>query len=192
MIRIRSSPPPGPWSDPLAGAAARAIVTGMSTVLVAYASKHGATAGIATAVAQTLNESGLRATCLDADSIKSLDAYDAVILGSAVYMKRWRPEARRFLRRYKAELATRPFWVFSSGPAGDPAKDNAAWNEPRRTIARAVALGARDHKVFAGVVHGAPAKNLPEAFRDRRDWDEIRAWTEGIAAQLRVRVAADP
>ena len=160
----------------------------MSTVLVAYASKHGATVGIASAVAQTLNDRGLQATCLDAGHVKQLDGYDAVILGSAVYIKRWRPEARRFLRQHATELAVRPFWVFSSGPAGDPAKDNAVWNEPRRTIAKAVALGARDHKVFAGVAQGAGAKNLPEAYRDRRDWDEIRAWTEDIAAQLGVRI----
>jgi len=51
---------------------------------------------------------------------------DAVVLGSAVYMRRWRPEARRFLRRFRRELAHRPFWVFSSGPVGDPADDNAA------------------------------------------------------------------
>jgi menaquinone-dependent protoporphyrinogen oxidase len=162
----------------------------MSTVLVAYASKHGATAGIASAVAQTLIDRGLQATCLEASHVEQLDGYDAVILGSAVYIRRWRPEARRFLRRHATELAARPFWVFSSGPAGDPAKDNAAWNEPRRTIATAVALGARDHQVFAGVAQGAAAKSLPDAFRDRRDWAEIRAWTEGIAGQLNAPVRA--
>ena len=34
------------------------------------------------------------------------------------------------------------------------------------------------------------AKNLPEEYRDRRDWDEIRAWAEGIASQLRVGAPA--
>src|SRR4051812_49787553 len=119
----------------------------MSTVLIAYASKHGSTEGIARAVAQALESGGLNATCMQAGDVKSLEPYDAVVLGSAVYIKRWRPEARRFLRRFGAELAERPFWVFSSGPAGDPAKDTAAWWEPGRTIAKAVEFGARDHKV---------------------------------------------
>jgi menaquinone-dependent protoporphyrinogen oxidase len=158
----------------------------MQTVLVAHASKHGATAEIAAAVAQVLNASGLSAACIEAEDVGTLTGYDAVVLGSAVYMKRWRPQARRFLRRHSGALATRPFWVFSSGPVGDPAKDNPAWSEPRRTIARAVELGARDHKVFGGVAQGAMAKNVPDEYRDRRDWDEIRAWAEEIAAQLRV------
>jgi menaquinone-dependent protoporphyrinogen oxidase len=162
----------------------------MQTVLVAYASKHGATAGIAVAITKALNASGVSAACIEAEDVATLAGYDAVVLGSAVYMKRWRPQARRFLRRHGAALTTRPFWVFSSGPVGDPAKDNPAWSQPRRTIAKAVALGAREHKVFGGVAQGAMAKDLPEEHRDRRDWDEIREWAEGIAAQLRVRVPA--
>jgi menaquinone-dependent protoporphyrinogen oxidase len=156
----------------------------MTKVLVVYASKHSATAGIAVAISQALHECGLQATCVDTGAIESLAEYDAVILGSAVYMKRWRHEARRFLRRHRDELAARPFWVFSSGPVGDPAKDNPAWSEPQRTIAKAIALGARDHKVFGGVAQGAMARNMPKEYRDRRDWAEIRAWAEGIAAEL--------
>ena len=45
----------------------------MTTVLVAYASKHGATAEIAAAVAQTLNDGGLRAACMDASEVESLE-----------------------------------------------------------------------------------------------------------------------
>ena len=162
----------------------------MNSVLVAYASKHGATADIAAAIAQTLRDCGVFAACIEADDVGTLAGYEAVVLGSAVYMKRWRPQARRFLRQHGSELAERPFWVFSSGPVGDPAKDNLAWAEPRRTIAKAVALGTRDHKVFGGVAQGAMAKDLPEEYRDRRDWQEIRAWAQEIAAQLRVGVPA--
>jgi hypothetical protein len=28
------------------------------------------------------------------------------------------------------------------------------------------------------------AEGMPEGFRDRRDWDEIRSWAAGIAAEL--------
>ena len=166
----------------------------MSHVLVAYASEHGSTAGLAQAIAKTLDDNGLRVTCVEASDVESLDPFDAVILGSAVYARRWRVEARRFLRRYAHELAERPFWVFSSGPIGDPAKDNAAWEEPARTMAKAIELGARDHVVFGGSVPEHPegmmmrsmAKNTPPEYRDRRDWDAVRAWAEGIAETLRV------
>ena len=29
-------------------------------------------------------------------------------------------------------------------------------------------------------------KNTPPEYRDKRDWDEIRAWARGIAAELAV------
>jgi menaquinone-dependent protoporphyrinogen oxidase len=162
------------------------------TVLVAYASKHGSTAEIAQAVAEALRAAGVPASCLEAAAVESLAPYDAVVLGSAVYMKRWRREARRFLHRHARALSERPFWVFSSGPVGDPANDNAAWAEPAGTIAEAQRLGARGHAVFGGSVPTEPhgmaqrsmLKNTPLEYRDRRDWDEIRTWAAGIAAEL--------
>ena len=158
----------------------------MTSVLVAYASKHGSTSEIAEAIADALRAAGLLVDCVQADRVSGLEPYDAVVLGSAVYMKRWRREARRFLHRHSSALAERPFWVFSSGPVGDPANDNAAWTEPRRTIAAAERLGAREHVVFGGVASGAMARNTPSEYRDRRDWNAVRAWAEGIAAQLGV------
>lgn len=153
-------------------------------ILVAYASGHGSTYSIAVAIADELKACGLQSTCVDAAHVHRLEPYDAVILGSAVSFRRWRPEARRFLRRHAHGLAARPFWVFSSGPVGSPADDSPAGNEPPRTVARTVDLGARDHKSFGGVDH-APT---PLELRERRDWHEIRAWAENIAADLRVPV----
>lgn len=159
--------------------------------LVAYASKHGSTAEIAEAIAATLRESAVAADCIAAGEVDDLGPYDAVVLGSAVYMKRWQGDARHFLRKHASELANLPFWVFSSGPTGDPAEDDAAWQEPKRTIAKAEKLGAREHVVFGGRISpesGRMAKSMaektPEEYRDRRDWDEIRAWASGIAAEL--------
>ena len=167
----------------------------MSQVLVAYASKHGSTVGIATAITDTLNARGLRATCAQADAVKDLEPYDAVILGSAVYAGRWRGDARHFLRRFKHELAERPLWIFSSGPVGDPDKDNPKWMEPAGIRDKAESLGLRGHVVFGGSLPDEPhgmmlrsmAQNTPEEFRDRRDWDAIRVWAEDIADALRVR-----
>jgi menaquinone-dependent protoporphyrinogen oxidase len=164
-------------------------------VLVAYASKHGSTAEIAHAVTDTLRRSGLHADCLPADQVDDVARYDAVVLGSAVYMRRWRGDARRFLRRHARELDGLPFWVYSSGPTGPPAEDEAraaAWAEPRGTIAKAERLGARDHVVFGGRMpadpHGPAQKAMvdgcPPEYRDRRDWDEIATWAESVALAL--------
>ena len=133
-----------------------ANVAVMTNVLVTYASKHGSTAEIAEAVAERLQEHGLRADCVDVAEAASLEPYDAVVLGSAVYMKRWRGDARHFLRKHGKELSRLPFWVFSSGPTGDPAKDDPSWIEPKSVARKAEALGAREHIVFGGRVPAGP------------------------------------
>jgi menaquinone-dependent protoporphyrinogen oxidase len=155
----------------------------MSRVLVTFGSKHGATAEIADVVAETLCSCGLDVDCVEAGDVESLDGYDAVILGSAVYMRRWRREARRFVHHFAADLAQRPFWVFSSGPVGDPAQDNPAWLEPGGTIREIERLGVREHVVFGG---RSTSSGIPAQFRDRRDWREIRGWARAIAASIPV------
>jgi menaquinone-dependent protoporphyrinogen oxidase len=162
----------------------------MSRVLVAYASKHGATAEIARAIAGELESTGTSVDCLAADQVHGLEEYDAAVIGSAVYMKRWRPEARRLLKRNSSALAQRPFWIFSSGPCGE--KPDPSWSEPPRTIKRAERLGVRDHVVFGGRLPLEPAnfmernmvKNTPQESRDLRDWEAIRGWARSIHDQL--------
>ncbi len=52
-------------------------------VLVAYASKRGSTAEIAEVIAATLRQEGLEVDCKRAGETGDLDAYGAVVLGSA-------------------------------------------------------------------------------------------------------------
>lgn len=170
----------------------------MAKVLVAYASKRGSTAEIAARIAAVLRESGEQVDCVEAGAVTELDGYDAVVLGSAVYMRRWRGDARHFLRRHRRALERTPLWVFSSGPTGDPARDNPAWTEPPHTIRKAEQVGAREHVVFGGRMpdepHGALERSMvqgtPPEWRDRRDWDAIGAWARHVADDLRAGRAA--
>ena len=161
----------------------------MSRVLVAYATKHGATREIAEAIADEIRAGGHEVDCAPAEQAGSVDAYDAVVLGSAVYMKRWRRPARRLLARNRDALAGRPLWVFSSGPCGtDP---DPSWSEPPKIVDEVEHLGAKDHVVFGGrlpvelssFIEKAMVKNTPPEQRDLRDWDEIRSWAARIAAE---------
>jgi menaquinone-dependent protoporphyrinogen oxidase len=162
------------------------------TVLVAYSSKRGSTAEIAETLAATLRREGLGVCLEQAEEVRSLEPYDAVVLGSAVYMKRWRGDARHFLKKHRKALRQMPFWVFSSGPVGDPANDNPDWIEPPKLAEKVEELGGRGHVVFGGRVPAEPrgimekamAEGIPEEFRDRRDWDQIRSWATQIAQQL--------
>jgi menaquinone-dependent protoporphyrinogen oxidase len=159
--------------------------------LVAFASKNGATAEIADVIAETLRSAGVSVDDRPAKDVRSLDGYDAVVLGSAVYMKRWMADARHLFRKHRRELGELPFWIFSSGPCG--AKPDPAWGEPPRLVKQAEELGVRDHVVFggrlpvepSGFIEQAMVRDTPPEFADLRDWDEIRAWASGIAAALR-------
>jgi menaquinone-dependent protoporphyrinogen oxidase len=167
----------------------------MPKVLVAYASKRGATVEIAKTIAEKLRERHLAVDCRPAASVENLCGYDAVVIGSAVYFNHWRPEAMRFLRRHASRLADMPFWTYSSGPVGNtPASGEL---EPQRERVVAEILHARGHVVFGGRVqpdgHGplrrALVSRIPRPYRDRRDWAEIRAWAARIAAELEREAA---
>jgi menaquinone-dependent protoporphyrinogen oxidase len=160
-------------------------------VLVAFASKHGSTAEIAEAIADELRRNGLHADCRPAGDVKDLSGYDAVVLGSAVYIKRWRHDARHLLHKHGKELAARAFWIFSSGPFGE--HPDPAWAEPPKVVKEAEKLGVRGHVVFggrlpvepSGFIEKAMVRDTPPEAADLRDWDEIRGWAAGIGAVLR-------
>ncbi len=161
-------------------------------VLVAYGTKHGATAEIAQAIGRTLRAAGLEVDTLSARRVRSLEPYRAVVLGSAVYAGRWRRDALRTLRR--PELRDRDVWLFSSGPVGETKGDPEQverLTKPPRVQRIATDIGAREHVVFggmvaedAGFIRKKMARNIPPELRDRRDWEAIEAWGEKIAAAL--------
>jgi menaquinone-dependent protoporphyrinogen oxidase len=160
-------------------------------VLIAYASKHGSTAEIAEAIGRAIRETGLTADVRPARDIRDVSAYGRVVVGSAVYMNKWQGDAIDFLKRFEADLATRPTWLFSSGPTGgtpeaEPkvAEILAAQPDPPGEVAtRAARIGVRGHVTFGGRT-GDEMTGLLERWLPRGDWrdfDAIRAWARSVA-----------
>lgn len=158
-------------------------------VLVSAASRHGATADIAKAIGETLEAAGLEVAVLPPDTVSSLAGFDAVVLGSGVYVGHWMEPAKDLVERFGGELSSRPVWLFSSGPIGDPPKPE---EDPVDLPELMEATGARGHRLFSGLVDksrlGLGEKVILAAVRapegDYRPWDEIRAWADEIAAAL--------
>ena len=158
-------------------------------VLVCAASKYGATSEIAQAVADVLAGKDLQVTVAPPDQVGAIEEFDAVVLGSAVYMGQWMKPVRELAERQAAALAARPVWLFSSGPVGDPAKPA---ENPVDVSKILEATKARDHRVFTGRLvrkHlSFPDRAMASAIRaqegDFRNWDEIRAWATSIAGTL--------
>ena len=172
-------------------------MTDSDSILVAYASKHGATAEIAERIAETLRGSSCPAKAVPVEAVSDLSEYRAVVLGSAVYMARWRREARRLARRHQNELRTMPVWLFSSGPLDSPKEKPNAYKPPPGAKRLSKRLGAREHVVFGGRVPAQPGnpieraivRNTPPERRDARDWEAIDAWARSIAADVPAAVA---
>jgi menaquinone-dependent protoporphyrinogen oxidase len=163
-------------------------------VLVAYATKYGATAEIAEKIGQVISQAGLRTDVLPADRVSDLTFYNAVILGSAVYIGRWRKDAAKFLKANETALAKKPVWLFSSGPTGkgDPAELAQGWRFPGKLQPIADRIAPRDIAVFKGAVdldklkfiERWMLKNVKAPAGDFRDWETITAWAADIAAVL--------
>lgn len=81
-------------------------------VLVAYGTKYGSAAQIAEAIGRTLADARLEVDVRRAREVDAIEPYAATVIGSAVYMRRWRRDAARLLRRHRRELAERPVWLF--------------------------------------------------------------------------------
>lgn len=175
-------------------------------VLVAYATRHGSTAGIAERIASAISAGGHTAEALPVEDAGPVEGYDAVVLGGAAYMYHWLKPALQFARRHQAALAERPVWLFSSGPLGtaevdQEGKDVRAGARPREFDELTRTLSPRGERVFFGaydptqkpvglgerLTRALPAGRdlLPEG--DFRDWEDIDAWAKQIAAELRDR-----
>lgn len=117
-------------------------------ILGAVASKHGSTREIAEAVADELRATGVAADLREAGAVDDPGGYDAVILGSAIYMGNWLPEANEFATRHRELLVAVPMWLFGSGPLG--AGDPQPHGDPADLAAVLAATGARGHVIFTG------------------------------------------
>ncbi|MFG3283363.1 flavodoxin domain-containing protein [Streptomyces sp. NPDC048111] len=158
-------------------------------VLVAYGTRHGATAGIAKQIGMTLREDGLDAVVLPADDVDDVRGYDAVVLGGALYAGRWSRKAKRCAERNVDYLKHRPVWLFSSGPLDRSAEEHDI--PPVRAVAHQMErLGARQHATFGGSITeytpGLVAKALARQGKggDFRNPERIRAWAHHISAEL--------
>ena len=164
-------------------------------VLVAYASKYGATKEIAEKIGQVLEDAGFAVDVLPVDQVTDVESYQAVVLGSAVYIGGWRKGAAKFLRVNEKALAEKMVWLFSSGPTGpgDPIELVKGWRFPKALQHIADRVKPRDIVLFQGAafpeklsaINRWMMKKVKAPLGDFRDWNSISAWAGTIAAKLK-------
>ncbi|GAA3023059.1 flavodoxin domain-containing protein [Kitasatospora albolonga] len=160
-------------------------------ILVAYGSKHGATAGIADEIGRALSQDGFETAVVPAAEVRDVSEFDAVILGSSLYAGHWHRDALHCAHRNAEALTGRPVWLFSSGPVDSSAEQHdippvpAAAREMRH-------LHARGHTTFGGSITtetpGRLAHSLVKHGRggDFRSPEHIRRWAHEIGEELRT------
>ena len=176
-------------------------------VLVGYATRHGATRGIAERIGTRLRDAGLEADVRPVAEVHDMAGYDAVVIGGAAYMFHWLKDATAFVRRHRDALVERPVWLFSSGPLGtdtvdEEGRDVLVTTVPKEFPELRTLVHPRGEQVFFGAWDPAyPAVGMAERLvrlmpaaknampaGDFRDWPAIDAWADAIAAGLRPAV----
>jgi len=166
-------------------------------VLVSAASRHGATMEIAGAIRSVLEQADIEVDLLAPERVTSVEAYDAAVIGSAVYAGHWLAPARELVEREAASLVGKPVWLFSSGPIGDPAKPT---QPPADGLELTRRVNAIDHQVFEGKLdrgqlgfgEKATVTMVGAAAGDYRPWEAVFQWARGIVAVLPARVSRRP
>ena len=165
------------------------------TVLVAYASTHGSTKGVAQAVAEQLSTAGVLVDVRAADDVSDVRAYDAAVLGSAIHNGRWLTPASTLLTELGRE-PRRPLWLFSVCTVGE----TTSFLGPRlsrlarraRKLPPYVAASGAPHRFFAGVIEKSHWNTVGRLFflatrgryGDHRDWADIEQWAVEIIVAL--------
>lgn len=166
-----------------------------NTILVAYASKYGATAGIAEKIGEVLRQDGFQVDVLPANNVKDFTQYKAVIIGSASYIGQWRKEAVKLISNDEKPLAERQVWLFSSGPLGegDAVELMKGWRFLEKLRPVIDHIKPRDITVFHGAIdmnklnalEKFAIKKVKSPVGDFRNWDAITSWAKAISQELK-------
>jgi menaquinone-dependent protoporphyrinogen oxidase len=159
-------------------------------VIVASASKHGSTEGIAQGIAERLHQLGHDAEAIRVSDVRDLSGTQAFVLGSAIYAGSWMKEATEFAQTHAGVLSDMPLWLFSSGPLGTEVHDDE--EQPRQLAELTETLRPKAHRTFFGALDHSKlgfgermmmkAVKAPEG--DFRDWSAISGWADEIAREL--------
>lgn len=168
-------------------------MTVQEKVLVTYGTRYGATAGVARLIGDTLVEGyGVPVDVTPVEEVKDLTPYTAVILGSPVYMGKWRPAVRNFLKAHRETLAHLPVAYFGVGslPQTGPTPD-VAITKVREEVPEVVPI---DTAMFSGALNKRKMvfwhRTLMSLMRapegDFRDPVAIKEWANHLAGALNL------
>jgi menaquinone-dependent protoporphyrinogen oxidase len=169
----------------------------MTQILVAYGTRYGSTCEVAETVAATLGEQGVDTDVRQAREVRSLVGYDAVVLGTPLYMGALHKDVRALLERNQAALEHTPFALFALGPIKPDDGLDGSREQLFTALAKLPVPTPASTAVFVGaydparlgfkdkMIAALPASPLHgEAAHDDREWDSIRGWAMDLSVEI--------
>jgi menaquinone-dependent protoporphyrinogen oxidase len=162
----------------------------MPSVLVASADRQGSTHDAAVTIGQTLREHGCHVGSLHAsETFEPLRGWSLVVVGGVLGTSGWHRQARRFLRRHRAELGRAPLAVFGVSPWQEDADERRdAVLRLRDVVAEHGGLDPASAAVFDEIEPAGNGWTHWLGRGDLRDWIAVRGW----AKQLLTLVPDEP
>jgi menaquinone-dependent protoporphyrinogen oxidase len=164
-------------------------------VLIAYATRCGSTGGVAEAIGETLRRAGAPVDVRLIGDVNDLGPYRSVVVGSAVRMGRWLPEAVDFVEKHRDRLGRVPtaYFVVCASMKEDTPENRGkvfAYLDPVRkgapqihTANTGLFAGAVDFSKLSFIYRSAlKAKGSTEG--DFRNWGAIKTWAGDVAPAL--------
>jgi len=160
----------------------------MNKILVTYATRAGSTFEVAVLVAAVLRTTGATVDVTYVRAVHELKDYDAVVIGSAIRMGQWLPEAVEFVKANRETLSHIPTAYFLV--SGFLRKDSPemrqralAYLDPVRKMLEPASIG-----LFAGKMDYSTMdwqdRSIAEAVSssqgDWRNWQAIRSWAHNL------------
>jgi len=172
-------------------------------ILIAYDTIHGSTAEVAEYIGNDLCDQGFRVDLRLVTNVESISAYDAIIVGSALYEFTWLKDAKKFLQQNQTALAQLPTAYFIVGASmsvdtpetREMAKKNFVDPVLKKfpditplsigLFGGAVDFATNDYNLFEWVVLKILGLILGYTdSADWRNWDAIDTWSKELAGKL--------
>jgi menaquinone-dependent protoporphyrinogen oxidase len=167
-------------------------------ILIAYASRHGATKEIAEALAGAIREAGFEADVRPAGTVADVSLYAGVVIGAPLYAGTLLKDLPKFAERHAKVLKAKPVAAFVSGSSlGEPGPDDIKNAEKalegvrsRLPLLDVAYFGGRFDPGSIPVVGFFVRLGGKDRVKDNRDWDKIREWGRTVPATLGIAPAA--
>lgn len=159
-------------------------------ILVTYATRAGSTVEVAAAIGEVIAARGFEVDVKPVKEKPSLEGYQAVLIGSAVRMGNWLPEAVEFVKENQSPLNQLPVALFTVHMLNREDDEESRTNRLAYLKDVRSLLNSAEEVFFAGkfdmsrlsFLDRMISKAIKAVDEDHRDWDRIRGWAETVFA----------